>query len=549
MLTRAVCDIVCRLVTELSVRIGNMFDFIKKEKHPVLKKILGVSTLLGVGFETVGRASTGDWVGFGVSAIVGLFVVLWLLEAMKEGARNREERLAEKWRERYESELSLNARPTPEMMQSLKHALSQLMVARFPRKSGGKVTDEVGFGSLRVRAFRKGSSCSLDISVELKEFVSTKQASVSLLSYPELYLGTLKVTVAPKSSVKGIFFGVLLGLIALHGIFEGANQDESAKLLFAITVLWMMVTLVVYFSTRYTGSRWFPEKTVQAVRSDVMNELADHGVGEAQHRSGEHREYVPFWPEQPVGAGMRRKLVWTALVIGLSVSVIFWRFPGLWKVPTGVETPSVVEGEKALGNGDYDLAEQNLRPFAAKGDLKAKYLLSEVEFKKNNFEAWGKLRQEAADAGYAAAQFEIGYDLLVRDRETEQGIAWVKRAADQGFRAAETQLAMVYDNWSDVPHQPQEAIRLYELAASQGDNFAQYNLARIYESEARKRKRAYFWARVCEELHDEKSLLLTGKAECHDIGAEVRRKLSQSEIEREESEVARFVKEHGSANL
>ena len=61
-------------------------------------------------------------------------------------------------------------------------------------------------------------------------------------------------------------------------------------------------------------------------------------------------------------------------------------------------------------------------------------------------------------------------------------IAWLRKAALQGHARAQNRLAEIYERGTGVPKSYKESLKWYGRAASQGDDLAQFNLARLLEA-------------------------------------------------------------------
>ena len=91
--------------------------------------------------------------------------------------------------------------------------------------------------------------------------------------------------------------------------------------------------------------------------------------------------------------------------------------------------------------------------------------------------------REAAEKGYAEAQFRLGwcyrngYGLTKSDTEA---VKWYRKAAEQGHAQAQTNLGFCYRNGIGVTKDYTEAIKLYRKAAEQGNAMAQSNLGNCY---------------------------------------------------------------------
>jgi len=94
-----------------------------------------------------------------------------------------------------------------------------------------------------------------------------------------------------------------------------------------------------------------------------------------------------------------------------------------------------------------------------------------------------KWYRKAADQGYAAAQFNLGlmyeYGRGVAKDEVE-AVKWYRKAADQGYAAAQFNLGFMYKYGRGVAKDEVEAVKWYRKAADQGNAAAQSNLGLMY---------------------------------------------------------------------
>lgn len=93
---------------------------------------------------------------------------------------------------------------------------------------------------------------------------------------------------------------------------------------------------------------------------------------------------------------------------------------------------------------------------------------------------------KAATEGQPLAQAAIGRSYLVQHpwliKDNEQGMAWMKAAAEQGQDDTQVSLGSMYLDGKRVPQDFGEAVRWYRRAAEAGNVFGQYNLARMYSA-------------------------------------------------------------------
>ena len=91
--------------------------------------------------------------------------------------------------------------------------------------------------------------------------------------------------------------------------------------------------------------------------------------------------------------------------------------------------------------------------------------------------------REAAEKGYAEAQFRLGwcyrngYGLTKSDTEA---VKWYRKAAEQGHAQAQTNLGFCYKHGLGVAKNYTEAAKWYRKAAEQGNAMAQSNLGNCY---------------------------------------------------------------------
>jgi len=70
-------------------------------------------------------------------------------------------------------------------------------------------------------------------------------------------------------------------------------------------------------------------------------------------------------------------------------------------------------------------------------------------------------------------------DGLETQRNEADGLAWMRKAADQGYAPAQRQLGAFYEQGRGVPADRAEASKWYALAADKGDEAARNALARM----------------------------------------------------------------------
>lgn len=95
-----------------------------------------------------------------------------------------------------------------------------------------------------------------------------------------------------------------------------------------------------------------------------------------------------------------------------------------------------------------------------------------------------RLLTEAADAGYAHAQYEIGRIYLYGrgiPADYAKALVWESKAAEQGDPRAQRDLAFMYERGFGVPIDPAKAAEWNRKAAANGNSEAQLQLARALD--------------------------------------------------------------------
>ena len=108
---------------------------------------------------------------------------------------------------------------------------------------------------------------------------------------------------------------------------------------------------------------------------------------------------------------------------------------------------------------------------------------------------------KAARQNSAVAQNELGdmyrdgnYEGV--DQNYSRAVKWYRKAADQGYADAQSNLGFMYGNGKGVPQNDAEAVKWYRKAADQGDASAQSNLGTMYylgEGIPENTIKAYVW--------------------------------------------------------
>ena len=129
--------------------------------------------------------------------------------------------------------------------------------------------------------------------------------------------------------------------------------------------------------------------------------------------------------------------------------------------------------------------------------------------KKQNYAEAVRYYREAAEQGYADAQYSLGYCYYcgdgVDENETE-AVKWFRKAAEQGNADAQFRLGQCYDCGRGVDKSETEAVKWYRIAAEQGNADAQWNLGYCYENGRgvdKNETEAVKWYRKAAEQGDE----------------------------------------------
>lgn len=145
-----------------------------------------------------------------------------------------------------------------------------------------------------------------------------------------------------------------------------------------------------------------------------------------------------------------------------------------------------------IEEGDYEAGKRILLQLAKGNDGRADKELESAAERRNDYSALFDL----AEAGYAPAQFEIGFTWLLHG--DKDGLHYLIKAANQGLADAQDRLADYYLEGKVAPADQAEAKRLYMLAAAQGHHHAQFVLHDL-SLKQKDYKEAYYWVRISTE--------------------------------------------------
>ena len=94
------------------------------------------------------------------------------------------------------------------------------------------------------------------------------------------------------------------------------------------------------------------------------------------------------------------------------------------------------------------------------------------------------LVQQAAEQGYAPAQYNLGVMYIQGlgiGQDYAQARKWLEKAATQGYASAQGNLGTIHAKGLGVPQNYALARRWFEKAATQGNAHAQFNLGALYD--------------------------------------------------------------------
>ena len=170
-------------------------------------------------------------------------------------------------------------------------------------------------------------------------------------------------------------------------------------------------------------------------------------------------------------------------ILGLSLGMVAF----------GAQASSYEDGLMAYAIGNYAKAGEHFMAAADAGDAGAEHMLMRMFEEKKLFakdmqRETMKWTRKAADKGVVHAQFALG-KMYVEKGDLKAGIEMYHKAADQGHPDAYYQLGEVLaQGGKGVAADKQESVRLYQIAASEFDVYAQkgsadaqYKLAGMYQ--------------------------------------------------------------------
>jgi hypothetical protein len=516
-----------------------VFDFIKTERHRMLKKVLGIGTLFGVLLETIKQFSHENAGGAGFFAFCSLFVFVWLVHVFKEGgsevieAVDKAETAAFSARKAFS--VDLPTPPSADLVKKVRDQVKELLTERFPAGRGAEINDYADQRYLFRTQIYRDSLCACDVSARfrLKDVRGTTfSPRLKLTEEPRPYIGSFDVAIERKSELRNILTIGALSLVGISGIFQlvGSEDGTGAGVVTLLTAVVLLVAVPCCISAWAKMSRWFPDTILTTLGSDVRAILVKNDF--LKYSPGASVQTEPrsaFW-SAPAPKRHGRKAV-----IGVGVAVMcaagFW-----WCLRP--KNFTIQDGEEALRAGDYRKALNILLPIARNGNMEARGQLQEYEDNMSPMDEYFA-RNELATMGYAPAQFESAY---FDGSRSEDDAALMKKASDQGFADAQAVMADWYFDGSGVVADRREANRLYSLAATQGNHHAQFRLYEFALKQKRYRQ-AYYWLRICADEGPHPSLIVIDSDCPHDKG-ELEKKMNTKQRNAVEHDVSEFLKKN-----
>ena len=112
------------------------------------------------------------------------------------------------------------------------------------------------------------------------------------------------------------------------------------------------------------------------------------------------------------------------------------------------------------------------------------YEIGEQMYEKGDYSEAVKRYRKAAEQGYARAQTNLGWLYVIGEAVPQnniEAIKWFRKAASQGDKIAQYNLGLMYLNGKGVPQDDLEAVKWFRKAAEQGETSAQNDLGVMYQ--------------------------------------------------------------------
>lgn len=169
------------------------------------------------------------------------------------------------------------------------------------------------------------------------------------------------------------------------------------------------------------------------------------------------------------GTGAHKLNVLKKLFIGLSLGV----------AAMTVQADAYEDGLMAYAVGNFTGAGEAFMQAADEGNVGAEHMLMRL-FSENKIYAKDmaqetlKWTRKAAEKGVMQAQYALADIYAEKQGNTKAAVEWYRKAAEQGHAEAYYKLGAIYEHGAnDVKSNAQESTRLYQIAASEMDVFAQ----------------------------------------------------------------------------
>ena len=169
------------------------------------------------------------------------------------------------------------------------------------------------------------------------------------------------------------------------------------------------------------------------------------------------------------GTSPHKLNVWKKLFIGLSLGA----------AAMAVQADAYEDGLMAYAVGNFAEAGQSLMQAADEGNAGAEHMLMRL-FSENKIYAKDlaqetlKWTRKAAEKGVMQAQYALADIYAEKQDNAKAAVEWYRKAADQGHAESHYKLGAIYEYGAKgVESDAQESTRLYQVAASEMDVFAQ----------------------------------------------------------------------------
>jgi hypothetical protein len=355
---------------------------------------------------------------------------------------------------------------------------------------------------------------------------------------------------------------VLILLYKIAGLFAGHSAEKEQDTLFAIllalSAFLFPIWLWAFLMTKRELERWFPGRVQAQVKSDIDSALrrffSVSGLNNPSETHSEARaELLANATELAANNAAANKYREPRRIrdVRISVAVAAAIVVGILLLAAQAyrtrrndelrwQSYTKTDAQKFLKGRQYAFANRILERLAQR-DAEAAYLFGVSIEERSGSDGAMEWYRMSAEKGYAPAQYELGFWLL-QDRQTVLGREWLEKAAQQGNREAETQLGMVYSNWTGVRSNSRRALEFYSKAALAGDNAAQCLLSASLRNKGRYFE-AYRAAKL-RELSPSTSVAITGDRAMRCPGTyELQSRLKPAQLRRAEHQAEQLAEQ------